>query len=176
MSIWETTMTSAEEEASVRRHEFEGAVRLESARLLSLAFSILRDAGDAEDAVQETMVRAWRAWESLADPDRRGAWLTRICVNHCLRSRRRSDRWLLWSDRRTDDADPAYLPTIDESDLDIDRAFRRLTLHQRTVITLHYHYGYSLDECAELIACRPGTVRSHLARALATLRREITHG
>jgi RNA polymerase sigma factor (sigma-70 family) len=176
MSIWEATMSRAEEDASVRRHEFEGAVRLETARLLGLAFSILRDAGEAEDAVQETMVNAWRAWESLADPDRRGAWLMRICVNQCLRSRRRASRWLLWADRSADGIDPAAPLDLDESDLDIDGAVRRLTLHQRTVITLHYHYGYSLDECAGLMGCRPGTVRSHLARALTTLRREITHG
>lgn len=169
-------MSRAEEDASVRRREFEAAVRLETSRLLNLAFSVLRDAGEAEDAVQETMVRAWRAWESLADPDRRGAWLTRICINHCLRSRRRASRWLLWADRNAGDPDPVGSPAADEVDLDMDRAVRRLTLHQRTVITLHYHHGYSLDECADLMGCRPGTVRSHLARALTTLRREITNG
>lgn len=167
-------MTRPEEEAAVRRHEFEAAVRLETARLLSVAFSVLRDAGEAEDAVQETMVKAWRAWETLADPDRRSAWLTRICINHCIRSRRRV-RWPLWADRTTDDADPAAPSEVDELDLDMDAAFRRLTLQQRSVITLHYHYGYSLDECADLMGCRPGTVRSHLARALTTLRREISH-
>jgi DNA-directed RNA polymerase specialized sigma24 family protein len=41
------------------------------------------------------------------------------------------------------------------------------------VITLHYHFGYSLDECASLMGCRPGTARSHLGRALAMLRRKL---
>ena len=167
-------MTPAEDEASDRRREFEHAVRLETGRLLGLAFSILRDAGEAEDAVQETMVRAWKAWDTIADPERRGAWLTRICINHC-RHRRRARRWLLWADRTTDEPDQLAATHVDEIDLDMDAAFRRLTLQQRTVIALHYGYGYSLDECADLMGCRPGTVRSHLARALATLRREITH-
>lgn len=161
-------------DATDRRLEFEAAVRLDGARLLGLAFSILRDPGDAEDAVQETMVRAWRAWDSISDPERRSAWLTRICVNHCLHRRRRAGRgWLLSSDAGSQAAEAAITTGADERDLDIDRACRRLSVQQRTVITLHYHYGYGLDECAGLMGCRPGTVRSHLARALTTLRREM---
>jgi RNA polymerase sigma-70 factor (ECF subfamily) len=175
MSIWEGSMTRAAE-ASDRRLEFEAAVHLDGARLLGLAFSILRDAGDAEDAVQETMVRAWRAWDSVSDPERRGAWLTRICINHCLHRRRRAaGRWLLSSDADGQVPEAVASPSFDERDLDIDRACRRLTAQQRTVITLHYHHGYGLDECADLMGCRPGTVRSHLARALTTLRREMGH-
>ena len=43
-------------------------------------------------------------------------------------------------------------------------------------MTLHYEYGYTLDECASLIGCQPGTARSHLARALASLRKELNYG
>jgi RNA polymerase sigma-70 factor (ECF subfamily) len=65
---------------------------------------------------------------------------------------------------------------LDPVDPALDQACRQLTVQQRAVITLHYHYGYSLDECASLMGCRPGTVRSHLARALATLRRKLGGG
>jgi len=165
-----TAAVTAPDEAVGRRREFELAVRLEGTRLLGLAYSILRDAGDAEDAVQETMVRAWRAWETLEDADRPGAWLTRICINHCLRRRRQLSRWFA----STEHATAAQAAVVDEDDLAVDDACRRLTLRQRTVITLHYRYGYPLDDCATLMGCRPGTVRSHLARALATLRREMS--
>lgn len=157
---------------SDRRHEFEAAVRQDGRRLFGLAYSILRDHGDAEDAVQETMVRAWKAWDSVDDVDRRGAWLTRICVNHCLRRRRQLGRVLGAVIGEHVEASPAGTGT----DLAIDQACRRLTRQQRAVVTLHYCYGYSLDECAHLMSCRPGTVRSHLARALTTLRRELSDG
>jgi DNA-directed RNA polymerase specialized sigma24 family protein len=57
--------------------------------------------------------------------------------------------------------------------LDIDRAFRRLSLRQRAAIALTYRHGYSVEECAVFMGCRPGTVRSHLARGLVTLRKEL---
>ena len=60
-----------------------------------------------------------------------------------------------------------------QSDPDLDRSYRRLTRQQRAVIALHYEYGYTIDECAHLIGCAPGTARSHLARALTTMRKDL---
>jgi RNA polymerase sigma factor (sigma-70 family) len=57
--------------------------------------------------------------------------------------------------------------------IDVDRAYRRLSLKQRAAITLNYRHGYSVEECAVLMGCRPGTVRTHVARGLATLRKEL---
>ena len=63
-------------------------------------------------------------------------------------------------------------PSID-GDVEWDRAFGTLSSRQRTVIVLHYLYGYTLDESAQLMRCRPGTARQHLARALSRLRLEM---
>jgi RNA polymerase sigma factor (sigma-70 family) len=57
--------------------------------------------------------------------------------------------------------------------LDIHRAFRKLSPSQRAVITLHLYHGLTVDQCAEVVGCRPGTARSHLARAVAKLRKEL---
>jgi len=59
---------------------FEAIVRAETGPLFGVAYSILRDVQEAEDAVQETMEVAWRRWDSLRDPQKRGAWLRQICV------------------------------------------------------------------------------------------------
>lgn len=151
---------------------FEAAAVPDARRLYSLALSILRDEGEAEDAVQETLLKAWRSWESVARMERPGAWLTRVCVNHCI-SRRRHLRSRGWPPLALiDDAVPAN--AIAASDLiDIDRAYRRLSLRQRAAITLNYRHGYSVEECAVFMGCRPGTVRAHLARGLVTLRKEL---
>jgi RNA polymerase sigma factor (sigma-70 family) len=165
-------MAHAGAQPAVDRLAFEAAVRSESRKLYGLAYSVLRDAGEAEDAVQETMELAWRAWKSVRDPEHRSAWLRQICLRRCLRLRRRLKNW--WP---LPDAEPAPATAgVETHDLDLERAFARLSLRQRAVLALHYHYGYPLDECAGLMRCRPGTVRSHLARALARLRKELQDG
>ena len=148
---------------------FEAAALSQARRLFGLAFSILGDAAEAEDAVQESLVLAWRSWDRLRDEAARGAWLTRICVNHCLRRRGLLQRLRLGAVPPSHAAPPAAgdAPTL------IGAAFDRLSARQRAVLTLHYHHGYSLDESAALMGCRPGTARSHLARGLATLREEF---
>ena len=150
---------------------FEAAVRAESGRLFAVAYSILRDPQEAEDAVQETMELAWRSWDALRDPSKRSAWLRQICVRRAIRTRRRLLPRLWLADSIT-----VPSPQHGEPDVDLDRSYRRLTRQQRAVVTLHYEYGYSLDECAALIGCQPGTARSHLARALASLRKELNYG
>src|ERR1019366_2365338 len=68
---------------------FESLVAADARRLYTLALSILRDEGEAEDAVQETLFKAWRSWPSIGDSDHLPRWLTRVCVNHCTSVRRR---------------------------------------------------------------------------------------
>ncbi len=148
---------------------FEQTVRANTRLLYGLAVSILNDWQEAEDAVQDTMVIAWGRWHSVRDEERRPAWLKRVCIRRCLRVKRRLFAVERLSERQRD------LRTSPTSDPDLDRAFRRLSPHQRAVVRLHYHDGYSLDECATLIGCRPGTARSHLARALASLRKELAN-
>jgi RNA polymerase sigma-70 factor (ECF subfamily) len=139
----------------------------ESTRLATLAVAILGDLSDAEDAVQETLTAAWRSWSSVRDEDKRHAWLTTICIRQCLRTRR------LRIGRRTTQLREQIPDVRVPSDIHWDRAFSELSARQRAVIVLHYFYGYTLDECAELIGRRPGTARRHLARGLAHLRREM---
>jgi RNA polymerase sigma-70 factor (ECF subfamily) len=146
---------------------FQATIQHEAPRLWRLALVILRDPGEAEDAVQETAIKAWRHWDPERDNSR--AWLTRICVNQCL-----DRRGPLLRIRAVSHL-PAQVASRDAvlHDPDLARAFGLLTARQRAVIALHYQYGYSIDDSARLMGCRPGTARSHLARALASLRSEL---
>ncbi|HEV3232382.1 MAG TPA: RNA polymerase sigma factor [Candidatus Dormibacteraeota bacterium] len=154
---------------------FEVAVVTEAQRLWALAFSILEDAAEAEDVVQETLERAWRRWSSLRDADRREAWLTRICVRRSIDFRRRLRSRHMLVLRAGSAVEPPPAPE-DSATADLDRLYLTLSRHQRAVLVLHYHHGHSLDECARLMGCRPGTARSHLARALRSLREGLTDG
>ena len=151
---------------------FERAVLKDRPRLYRLALTITRDPAEAEDVVQETMLSAWRSWAKLRDPEHPSPWLTRICVNHCLHRRRLLSR-LLPSGDIVDVRGPSPIQ-FEGQLLDFDRAFALLSAKQRAVFALHVHHGYTLDECAGLLGCRPGTARSHLGRAVASLRAEMS--
>src|SRR3984893_18007185 len=148
----------------------EDLARAQAGQLLRLATGILGDPSEAEDAVQDTLLLAWKSWDQVREPERRSAWLTRICVRRCLRVRlallrRRADR---------PDTDMAHMAaTPDERWTEWDVAFGRLSRQQRAVVILHYRHEFTLDESATLMGCRPGSARRHLSRALARLRREI---
>jgi RNA polymerase sigma-70 factor (ECF subfamily) len=148
-------------------------VHRDSGRLYRIAFSVLRDQDEAEDAVQETWIKVWRGWDWAHDGTPPSAWLTRVCVNHCLNRRRglllrfRTMRRAGQLQAATNVSPPAV------GHLDLARAYGTLSVKQRAAVALHYYHGFSVDECAEFMGCRPGTVRSHLARALGGLREEM---
>ena len=148
-----------------RRVALERLIGAQQRRLFHIALAIVRDPGEAEDAVQESFLLAWRRWDSVRDEEKRESWLTTICVRHCFRRRSGLRRWTLGA---ADVSVPAAEhPALRGRLLDLDRAQAKLSPQQRAALVLSYHHGYSADQCAELMGLAPGTVRSHLARALA---------
>jgi RNA polymerase sigma factor (sigma-70 family) len=152
---------------------FDRMLSVERRRLYGVAYSILRDHSEAEDALQDAMLKAWKSWGSLRDESARQTWLVRICVNHCINRRSglrlRPSRVATASDAATPD------PRFEGRLVDLDRSYRGLSPKQRAAVFLHYHHGYSIDECADLMSCRAGSVRTHLARALASMRKEMAN-
>jgi RNA polymerase sigma-70 factor, ECF subfamily len=142
--------------------------------LFAVAQRILRDFDGAADALQVTLVRVWRDLPSLEDPDRFEAWAYRVLVRAChdaLRVRRR-----LTPQVRLMASDGAVVndPAIDVSNREaLERAFRMLTVEQRTVLVLQYYREHSLSEIAELLHIPIGTVRSRLHYAKQALRSAV---
>jgi RNA polymerase sigma-70 factor (ECF subfamily) len=162
-------------DAEDRSAAFERSVLPLAERLFRIALAIVDDPGEAEDAVQETMLSAWRHWASLRDPDSLPAWLTRICVNHCIRRRRLRGRLIFWAPERWSATAGAEPPGLDGRLLATHRAFQSLSPSQRAMVSLHICDGVSVNECAAFLGCRPGTARSHLGRALAKLKGGLSH-
>jgi RNA polymerase sigma-70 factor, ECF subfamily len=145
-------------------------------RLYSVAYRILRDAGRAEDAVQQAFLTAWRELRHLRDDDRLEAWLYRLLVNACYAEVRHTRRWQPGLRLVTDlDAGPtandAQVAVADRDEL--ERAFRRLSGEQRAVLVMHHYLGYSAAEISEVLGVSSGTVRSRLHYARQQMRAAI---
>ena len=120
------------------REAFAILARTHGDRLMAIAQRILRDVGRAEDAVQQTLVIAWRELPSLRDPDRFDAWLQRLLVNASYAEARRSRAWIANVRVLPIDGPPGPDDTLSLDDRDrIERGFRRLPPDQRAILVLH---------------------------------------
>jgi RNA polymerase sigma-70 factor (ECF subfamily) len=133
---------------------------------------MLRDQERAMDAVQSTLMRAWRDLPTLRDPDRFDAWLHRLLANACIDVIRRDRRHRL--DVEITDTSP--IPIADDAisaiaDRDeLERGFRRLDAEERAVIVLHHYLDLPLPEVAATLGIPLGTAKSRLYRGLRELR------
>jgi RNA polymerase sigma-70 factor (sigma-E family) len=136
--------------------------------LLRFGHVLTGDPRKAEDLVQEALARSLRRWRSL-NSDNATAYVRRVMVNINI------NRWRQW-DARVDlggvpdvVADDLAMRRSDDRDL-LRRALCRLPVRQRTVLVLRYYEDLPETSIAELMRCRPGTVKSLAARGLAALR------
>jgi RNA polymerase sigma-70 factor (ECF subfamily) len=150
---------------------FASLARAAGDRLLAIAYRILRDLGLAEDAVQQTLVLAWRELPTLRDVERFDAWLRRLLVNACYREARRGRDWAtnvrVLPLNQPDRAD-GYNSVVERDQL--DRGFRRLPPEQRAVFVFHHYLGLTLIEVAAELGVPLGTVKSRLHYATNSLR------
>jgi RNA polymerase sigma-70 factor, ECF subfamily len=139
-------------------------------RLYRVARLVLRDVHAAEDAVQETLVKAWRELPRLRDPERFDAWLHRLLVNACadegrIRRRRSAEVRVV----RLEPSQPDGSQRTSDRD-QLERGFRRLKPDQRVAVVLHFYLGLSAAEIAETLGIPVGTVKSRLHYATESLR------
>jgi RNA polymerase sigma-70 factor (ECF subfamily) len=153
------------------RGAFEAIGREIIDRFHALAFSILGDAQQAQDATQGALLTIRRNLPRLRDPERFGAWSYRILVRACYAEARRAPKWTsdelvpTLPDPRVD----TELRSVIERD-QLERGFRRLSVEQRTVVVLHHLADMPLEQVAEVTGVPEGTVHSRLYRALSALR------
>ena len=150
---------------------FASIARGSADRLFVVAHRILRDVGRAEDAVQQTLVTAWRELPGLRDIERFEAWIHRILVHACYAEAKRASKWSANVVILSMDGPATSDPTVDVVTRDaLDRAFGRLPAEQRAAFVLHHHLGWSVREIAENLGVPTETIKSRLRYATSTLR------
>lgn len=158
----------------------------------SIAYDLLRNRAEAEEAVQEALARACEAIGDLRDPAAAPAWFLRIVTTMCLRTlrRRRLKRALLGWLPGKDEAEPAGTDTeaiaermhapvgpaprdalVDHETLaSLLHRLDELSPQQRAALVLRYGHDMPVPEIAELLGVEQATAKTHLVRGLARLR------
>ena len=150
-------------------------------RLTRLCRTLLADADEAADTVQDVFTKLHHSLATETRPMDWSAWLTRVAVNAC-RDRRRSGWWRWWRQRGVPLEDtvlrsPTRTPEDEiigqETQRHIWTAVRHLPARQREVFALRQLDGLSTDEAAAALGISTGSVKQHLFRAVHSLRRTM---
>jgi RNA polymerase sigma-70 factor (ECF subfamily) len=151
---------------------FVAALEGELSMAYRLAGYLLADSAEAQDAVQEASVRAWRGWKDLREREKFHSWFSQIIVNVCrTRLRQRSKRRTVdVEDVSLESADPFRAALARDA---VGRALSSLSNELRMVVVLRYWGELSLAEIADRLRIPIGTVKSRHHAALQVLRRRI---
>lgn len=136
-----------------------------------LAAAMLNDAGQAEDAVQEATLRAWRSISQLRSSARARSWYLSIVANRCRSMR--GTRW--WSVIRLPEARSGLTSPADVADRreDLSRALRRLNPGERAAVFLRFYEDLNSREIGEALGITATAARSRIRRALQQMRVEL---
>jgi len=165
------------------RTAFGDLVARHERALLAVASAYFASVADAQDAVQEAFLKAFRSLEQLEDGNRFAGWLSRITINTCVDIlRKRGDAISLTAFStsvqclpRVGEAQPG--PTtqarkIEQADL-LKAAIGRLPEDQRVVLMLRYTEDMSYDQMARYLDVPPSTVRGRLHHAKLALKQAL---
>jgi RNA polymerase sigma-70 factor (ECF subfamily) len=167
------------------REKFGELVAIHQRRALRIAYQYLRNAADADEAVQDAFVKAYSHVESYREAWPFEVWFTRILINGCLdrrKARTRRERWFAPADdagpadearqalRDTRHADPEARLLAKERRARLTAAIDRLEGRQRTVFTLCHYGDCTPREVSAITGLNESTVRVHLFRAARKLR------
>jgi RNA polymerase sigma-70 factor (ECF subfamily) len=155
-------------------------------RLYRIARSILGDAAEAEDAVQDTYLKAFSGLEQFRGESNVGTWLTRIAINEALGRARRRKPTVAWEETtepalhphtlyQSPSAGPNPEIAMAQQELQslVERSIDALSEPFRVVFVARFVEGLSVDETAELLGLRPETVKTRAHRARRRLKLDL---
>lgn len=160
-----------------REQILEGWIREYGNSILRTCFVCLSDVREAEDAMQETFIKAWRAMDRFER--RNGAsektWLTHIAVNVCRDIKR--TRWFRHVDmRRALEEIPQVMSSVLPEDRDLLLDIMQLPEKYRQPILLYYYQDMTMESVAEVLGTTKSTVYNRLKKAQSMLKCTLTGG
>jgi RNA polymerase sigma-70 factor, ECF subfamily len=154
---------------------FEQIMMRYERRVLTLAWRLLGNAEDAQDASQEVFLRAFRFLHLFDKARPFEPWLVRMAVNVCRdMARRRPATVLLDPDALPAPGNPHTEFSSEEQKNTLYRAIQELPEKERTAVVLRDIEGFSTAEVAEILGSREATVRSQISSARLKIRKSLS--
>ena len=149
----------------------EGAVQRWEKSLIRISYAYLGDAALAEDAVQETFLKAWKGYDRFRGEAEEKTWLMRIAINTCKDVRRGA--WFRHIDRKAslDRLPEGWAPFTRREDT-VTRAVMALPQRLRAVVLVHCCQGLTAEETAKVLGISRSTVFQRMKNARAILQKE----
>jgi RNA polymerase sigma-70 factor (sigma-E family) len=162
-------------EVLVRRDVgFAGFVREHTPALLRTAYLLTGNGQQAEELVQDTLVRLYPKWQRVEDADVPLAYVRRSLTNGYINHQRRAGRREFAYEDVPERTDPHDVVTQLADRDEIWTGLRLLSERQRAALVLRFFEDLSDEQSAAALGCRVGTVRSLISRGLAALREQLT--
>jgi RNA polymerase sigma factor (sigma-70 family) len=139
--------------------QLDALYRVEYAGMVRLAYTLLASNAEAEEIVQDSFVEVYGRWPEIRKP---GAYLRSTVVSRCRSALQR---------RKMRPPDPE--PSSSASAGELWDVLAHLSDEQRLAVVLRYYGGYAASDIGAMLEMPAATVRSHLRRGLATLRKEL---
>ena len=148
---------------------FETAVERYADTVFRLAYSYLKNRADAEDVMQETLLKLYGAEEHFESPEHERYWVIRVAANECKKLLRSPWR------RRTESMEAVPETAVFDAPVQSELFQQVMTLppKYRAAIYLHYYEGYAVREIAALMQANPSTVQTRLMRARGQLKTNL---
>ena len=152
------------------REAFEMIIRTQSRALFAIAYGILQNREEAEDAVQDALVKAWKSRWRVRDPEKFPAWLSMI-ARHRARDVFRKRRTVPLSEMP--EMPGSETPQATTIDRHLDSALASLPELYRAAISLRYFEEMDYATIENRLGLTNGSLRGILGRALATMRKQL---
>ena len=156
-------------------------------KVLYLAYDLIGNFDDAQDIAQNAFLRALNGINNFKSQSSFSTWLYRIVVNLSIDFKRAKSRKRHVSIEKSQDEDaksienilkdnylqPDQIAELKDFTKQVNNALKKLPHNQKTAFILRHYHDMNMQEIAEILGCKPGTIRSHLFRAINKLREEL---
>lgn len=149
----------------ISKEEFVKLIDENKLSMYKLAKSILKNDSQAEDALSESILKAYKNKDKIKDVNNFKPWIMKILANECYNLIRKNKRFEL-----IDNLESLNLIHMDKSSNNLKEIVEKLNKEYSSVIVLYYYEDMSIKQISDILNIPEGTVKSRLSRAKSKLR------